>query len=81
MPIWFCCTNVDLYSYEELCILERLDVAVEVVHCLGLCHYCAQGRLAVAGDEIIAAADAAAFRQALSTYAAAPPSAMYRGER
>ncbi len=69
-PILFCCTNIDLYSYDEFAALERLGLAVDVLHCLGLCHYCTQGKMAFVADTVIVAADAAAFWQAVQQHLA-----------
>ncbi len=68
MAILFCCTNLDLYSYEEFVVLERLKCSPSVVHCLGLCHYCAQGKLAVVDDVVIVAETSEGFLQALAAY-------------
>ncbi len=53
MNITFCCTNLDLYSLEDFYELERLGLSPHAVHCLGLCHYCAQGKLALVDDAVI----------------------------
>lgn len=63
--IVFCCTNVDMYSLQEFRELERLGMAPQEVHCLGLCHYCAQGRMAVVGDMILLASTPEDFWSAL----------------
>ena len=66
MPILFCCTNIDLYSYDEFIVLEQLERDPHVVHCLGLCHYCTQGKLAIVDDVVIVTETSEAFWQALS---------------
>ena len=65
MNITFCCTNLDLYSLEEFDELERLGLAPETVHCLGLCHFCAQGKLALVDDALIIGESLEDFRLAL----------------
>ncbi len=67
MNIIFCCTNVDLHSLAEVNELERLGLPLQLVQCLGLCHYCAQGKLALIGDDVVIADNQEAFRQALRT--------------
>lgn len=68
MTILLCCTNIDLYAYAEFRVLEELRCAPQVVHCLGLCHYCAQGKLAVVDDVVIVAETSEGFWQALDAY-------------
>ncbi|PLS79707.1 MAG: hypothetical protein CYG59_11830 [Chloroflexi bacterium] len=70
MPMLFCCTNIDLFSYDEFSALEHLEPAPHVVHCLGLCHYCAEGKLAVVNGVVIVGETAEDFWQALSVYSA-----------
>ncbi len=65
MHITFCCTNLDLYTLDEFRALERMGLDLETVHCLGLCHLCAQGKMALVEDAIVVADDAAAFWQAV----------------
>lgn len=67
VEIAFCCTNIDMHSLEEFRELERLGVPVHVEHCLGLCHYCSQGRMAVADGEIVVADSSSAFWLALES--------------
>ncbi len=74
MSIFFCCTNIDLYSYAEFNALAQLERSPQVVHCLGLCHYCAQSKMAVVDDVLIVAETAEAFWEALSVYSAQQPS-------
>ena len=67
MEMTLCCTNIDLYSFEEFSELERLRFPLHVVHCLGLCHYCAQGKMALVGDAFVVADSSEEFWQALLT--------------
>ncbi len=69
MEITFCCTNIDLYSQEEFNELERLGLPLQAVHCLGLCHYCAQGKMALVDDAVIVADSSEAFWLVLFTEA------------
>ncbi len=72
MAMLFCCTNIDLFSYDEFSVLEHLEPAPCVVHCLGLCHYCAQGKLAVVEGVVIVGETAEDFWQAWALYAVQP---------
>ena len=65
VEIRFCCTNIDLHSLDEFNELECQGRALHVEHCLGLCHYCAQGKMAVVDDIVIVAETSEAFWQAL----------------
>lgn len=65
VEIRFCCTNIDLHALAEFNEWERMGIPLQVEHCLGLCHYCAQGRLAMVGDVVIIADDSPSFRLAL----------------
>lgn len=65
VEIIFCCTNVDLHSLEEFRKLERLGLSLQVVPCLGLCHWCAQSRMALVDDTVVVADDPEAFWRAL----------------
>ena len=65
MDITFCCTNLDLHTFEEFCELERMGLPVQSVHCLGLCHYCALGKMAVVDDVIVIADSTERFWQTL----------------
>lgn len=65
MEITFCCTNIDLYTLEEVSELERLGLPLHVEHCLGLCHYCAQGKLALINATVVVADSPEAFWRAL----------------
>lgn len=67
MEISFCCTNIDLYSFEEFSELERLGAPLHVAHCLGLCHYCAQGKLALVDDALVVADSSEEFWWTLLT--------------
>lgn len=73
MAILFCCTNLDLYSYEEFTVLEHLECSPRVVHCLGLCHYCALGKLAVVDDVVSVAETPEGFLQAVAAYSVHQP--------
>ena len=61
MEIAFCCTNIDMYSLAEFQELGRLGVPVREEHCLGLCHYCARGWMALVGHTIVVADNASDF--------------------
>ncbi len=65
MHITFCCTNLDLYSLEDFYELERLGLSPRTVHCLGLCHFCARGKLALVDDDLIVGDSVEDFRLAL----------------
>ena len=65
MNITFCCTNIDLHSLEEFSKLEGQGLPLHVEHCLGLCHYCAQGKMAVVNNAVVLADDPEAFRLAI----------------
>ncbi|HSH81454.1 MAG TPA: hypothetical protein VLA19_23240 [Herpetosiphonaceae bacterium] len=61
MDIFFCCTNLDLFSLDDYEDLARRGFGPQVVHCLGLCHYCALGKMAVRDGMLIVATDAENF--------------------
>ena len=65
MEISFCCTNLDLYTFEDFSELARMGLPLQTVHCLGLCHYCAQGKLALVDDVIVIGDGSAGFLQTL----------------
>ena len=65
VKILLCCTNIDLHMLAEFNAWERMGLPLQVEHCLGLCQYCAQGRLAVVDDVVVIADDAQSFRLAL----------------
>lgn len=68
----FCCTNLDLYSlsaYRELC---GFGVAPRIVHCLGLCHVCAERPIALVKSSALAAGDNKALVSAVRSLLAAP---------
>ena len=59
--LFFCCTNIDLHSLEDYEELERRGFAPQILHCLGLCHDCAMGKMAVLGSTIITRASPGEF--------------------
>jgi uncharacterized protein YuzB (UPF0349 family) len=65
VKIMFCCTNIDLHVLAEFNECERMGLPIQVEHCLGLCHFCAQGRLAVVDDAVVITDDPQSFRLAL----------------
>ncbi len=65
MEIRFCCTNIDLHSLEEFSEFADQGLPLHVEHCLGLCHFCAQGKMAVVNNAIVLADDPESFRLAI----------------
>lgn len=64
-PISFCASNIDLHSLEEFEELRRMGLEPQEAHCLGLCHHCSLGKVAVCGDRLIVAATSKDFWFAL----------------
>lgn len=55
--IAFCCTNIDLHALAAYDALRRLGIPTDVWHCLGACHACLEGPVAMANGRISAADD------------------------
>lgn len=66
-PIRFCVSNIDLHSLQEFEELRRMGLDPQEAHCLGLCHHCSQGKVAICGDRIIVAASSEDFWLSLDT--------------